>query len=159
MGIRYPERPVVGVGSLVFKDGMILLVKRASPPGRGLWSLPGGVVELGEPLLEAAARELLEETGIKGKPIGVVNVDEAIITDESGRIIYHYVLVTVLLEYIAGEPIARSDALDARFFTMEEARKLDLTESVRGLLDKMEKGIVSTDKILYVVTYSPSYSD
>ncbi len=159
MGVRYPERPVVGVGSLVFRDGRILLVKRASPPGRGLWSIPGGVVELGEPLLEAAARELWEETRVKARPLGVVNVDEAIILDESGRVIYHYILVTVLLEYVGGEPMAGSDAMEAGFFDLEEARRLKLTDSVRGLLDKLEKGLVSTDKILWVVTYKPSYND
>ncbi|NOZ30825.1 MAG: NUDIX domain-containing protein, partial [Crenarchaeota archaeon] len=82
----YPEMPLVGVGALVIRDGKILLVKRKYPPGKGRWSIPGGHVEVNESILEAARRELLEETGIEGDPLGVVNVDDAIIYDDDGKI-------------------------------------------------------------------------
>jgi ADP-ribose pyrophosphatase len=94
----YPREPKVGVGCLVLRKDKILLVKRKYPPNPGKWSIPGGHMELGESILETAARELEEETGLKGKPLGVVNVDDFIMKDKLGRIKYQYVLVTVLLD-------------------------------------------------------------
>ncbi len=157
MGSRYPERPVVGVGALVVEDGRILLVKRRYPPGRGYWSIPGGHVDLGEGLLEAAARELMEETGVVGEPLGVVNVDNAIILDDEGRVKYHYVLITVLLRRIQGEPRAASDAEDAGFFPIRDALSMRLTDSTRGLIVKMLRGDIPVDKPCPVATYSPRY--
>jgi len=159
VGSIYPSRPVVGVGALVLEGDRILLVKRKYPPGRGLWSIPGGHVDLGEGVLEAAARELLEETGVEAEPLGVVNVDNAIIRDEEGRVKYHFLLVTVLMRRIRGEPRAASDALDARFFSLKEALELDLTESTRGLIWKIIEGRIPIDKPCPVVTYSPRYDD
>jgi len=156
---RYPDRPVVGVGALVLEGGRILLVKRGYPPARGLWSLPGGHVDLGEGVLEAAARELLEETGVEGRPLGVVNVDNAVIRDEDGRIRYHYVLVTVLVERLRGEPRPASDAVDARFYALTSALDLELTESTRGLIGKILAGLIPIDRPCPVTTYTPPYRD
>lgn len=141
----------------MYRRGQVLLVKRANPPGVGLWSIPGGVVKLGEPLLRAAVRELEEETGIVGRPLGVVNVDEAIITDDDGRVKYNYLLITVLVDHISGEPRPSSDALDAGFFTVQDALGLELTESTRGLFGKISRGEVCIDRPLPVVTYRPRY--
>ncbi len=157
MGYRYPSLPVVGVGALVYRGGRVLLVKRANEPGAGLWSLPGGVVKLGEPLLRAAVRELEEETGVRGRPLGVVNIDEAVVVDDGGRIRYNYVLVTVLVEYLEGEPRPMSDAVDAGFFTVKEVLSMDLTESTRGLFGKISRGEVCIDRPLQPVTYRPRY--
>ena len=156
---RYPERPVVGVGALVLRSGEILLVKRKYPPGRGLWSIPGGHVNLGEGILEAAVRELEEETGIRGVPLGVVNVDNAIIRDDEGRVKYHYLLVTVLVKPEGGRLRAASDALDAGFFPLDEAKGLPLTDSVRGLIEKIERGLLPLDRPCPVRTYSPDYGE
>ncbi|MCE4625358.1 MAG: NUDIX hydrolase [Desulfurococcales archaeon] len=149
----YPKEPRIGVGCLVFRDGKILLVKRKYPPSAGRWSIPGGHVELGEGVLETAARELEEETGLRGEPLGVVNVDDFIMYDDEGRVKYHYVLVTVLLDVSGGEPRALSDALDAGFFSLEEAEELELTVSTRGLLRKIREGLVSPSKVLKVNKY------
>jgi len=157
--VEYPDRPVVGVGALVLEGERILLVKRRYPPGRGLWSIPGGHVDLGESVLDAAVRELEEETGLLGRPLGVVNVDNAVIRDGEGRIRYHYLLVTVLVERVGGSLRPGSDAEDAGFYTFEEARRLPLTESVRGLLDKIERGLLPLDKPCPVNTYTPDYGD
>jgi len=156
---EYPDRPVVGVGALLIEDGRILLVRRRYPPGRGLWSIPGGHVDLGEGVLEAAVRELREETGLEAEPLGVVNVDNAVIRDREGRIKYHYLLVTVLVRRTGGSLQPGSDAEEAGFYTFEEARRLPLTVSVRGLLDKIEKGLLPLSKPCPVNTYTPDYDD
>jgi 8-oxo-dGTP diphosphatase len=152
--VLYPERPVVGVGALVLEGNKILLVKRGYPPSKGRWSIPGGHVEIGETILEAARRELEEETGIIGEPLGVVNVDDAITIDERG-VRYHYVLITVLLKRVGGTLRPGGDAVDVGFFELEEAKKLNLTSSVRGLIEKIEKGYLCLDKPIPVRRYSP----
>ncbi len=148
-----PSEPRIGVGALVIESGKILLVKRKYPPSRGKWSIPGGHVELGESILETARRELKEETGVEAIPLGVVNVDDYIAYDERG-IRYHYVLITVLLKPLTYDVEPGSDALDAGFFTLEEAESLDLTVSTRGLLKKLRERVVDPEgKILKVNTY------
>ncbi len=150
---RRPSEPRVGVGALVIESDRILLVKRKYPPSKGKWSIPGGHVELGESILETARRELKEETGIDAIPLGVVNVDDYIAYDEEG-IRYHYVLVTVLLKPLTHSIKPGSDALDAGFFRLEEAERLDLTVSTRGLLKKLKEKVVDPEgKILKVNTY------
>ncbi len=148
-----PSEPRIGVGALVIESGKILLVKRKYPPSRGKWSIPGGHVELGESILETARRELKEETGVEAIPLGVVNVDDYIAYDERG-IRYHYVLITILLKPLTHDVKPGSDALDAGFFTLEEAESLDLTVSTRGLLKKLRERVVDPEnKILKVNTY------
>ncbi len=155
----YPEMPLVGVGALVIRDGKILLVKRKYPPGKGRWSIPGGHVEVDESILEAARRELLEETGIEGDPLGVVNVDDAIIYDDDGKIKYRYVLVTVLLRARSDKTNPGSDALDARFYDLREALNLELTDSTRGLIWKILNSQIPLDKPCPVNRYSPNYAN
>ncbi len=159
MGSEYPERPVVGVGALVLDSGRILLVRRRFPPGRGRWSIPGGHVRLEEGILEAARRELEEETGIKGEPLGVVNVDDALVRDREGRVRFRYVLVTVLLRPTGGVLRAGSDAADAKFFDLEEALRLELTDSTRGLIEKIKAGRLPIAEPCPVVFYTPDYGD
>ncbi len=149
----YPSEPRVGVGSLVLRGDRILLIRRAYPPAEGKWSIPGGHVELGEGVLEAAARELEEETGLEGRPLGVVNVDDYIMYDGEGRVKYHYVLVTVLLDAPRGVPRPGGDALDAGFFSLDEAERLDLSPSTRGLIEKIRRGLVKPSKLLFVRKY------
>ncbi len=152
----YPEKPLVGVGGLVLVGDRILLVKRGYPPSRGYWSIPGGHVELGEGVLEAAARETLEETGVEARPLGVVNVDDLIKVDSRG-VRYHYVLVTVLLEPRdpGAEPRPGGDAVEAAYYTMDEALKLPLTASTRGLIWKIRGGMLPLEKPIPVRRYTP----
>ena len=132
---EYPRYALVGVGAVVIDDGRILLVKRGSPPGRGLWAVPGGVVEAGEGIGDAAIRELREETGLVGRPLGVVNVDEAIVRDEEGEVRYHYVIIDVLMEIVGGEPAPGGDAVEVRWFNMREVQEMgDVTPGTKRLV-------------------------
>ncbi len=146
------QEPRVGVGVLVLRGDKILLIKRKYPPGQGRWSIPGGHVEPGESIYETAERELEEETGLKGRALGVINVDNYICR-EGGDIKYHYVLVTILVDAHKGKPTPGSDALEAAFIPLDEAKRMNLTISTRGLIDKLEMRLVSPEKLLHARKY------
>jgi ADP-ribose pyrophosphatase YjhB (NUDIX family) len=116
----YPDRPIVGVGAVIVKNDRVVLVKRGAPPLQGEWSLPGGVVEIGETLRAAAEREALEETGLKVEAGEVLEVVDRIIPGENGRTQYHYVLIDFLCRVIEGELRAGGDAADAAWAREEE---------------------------------------
>lgn len=112
---RYPEQPLVGVGAIVFRGEEVLLVQRGQEPAKGEWSLPGGLVEVGESLEAAVQREIFEETGLTVRVLGVAAVVERIYRDERHRPAYHYVLVDFVCEYLSGELRASSDVTAARY--------------------------------------------
>ena len=112
------RRPVPAVIAVVLRGGRVLLVKRANPPDAGRWGFPGGKIEWGETIEAAAERELLEETGIEGVAVGVLTVLDAFDHDPAGRLLGQFVLVAVLCRWVAGEPVAADDALDARWFEL-----------------------------------------
>lgn len=122
---EYPQHPIASVHAVVVRGKRILLVKRAHPPSRGYWSVPGGVVELGETIHEAAQREIREECSIEIEVNQVINVVDNIIV-EGGQIRFHYVLIGLLGQYVSGELTAGSDALEARWITYDELDTLDL---------------------------------
>jgi 8-oxo-dGTP diphosphatase len=132
---EYPDQPLVGVGAIIIEAGSVVLVKRGHPPLAGEWSIPGGVLEVGETLREAAVREALEETGLTVEPGDLLGVFDRVLRDDGGRTKYHYVLIDFLCRRIAGEPHAAGDAVEARWFTREEVAKLslarDTTEVIR----------------------------
>ncbi|MDM7275871.1 MAG: NUDIX hydrolase [Thermoprotei archaeon] len=147
------SKPLVGVGCLVIDGGKVLLIKRAYPPGAGKWSIPGGHVELGEDLIEAAVRELREETRLEAEPRGIVNVDTLIATSGEKNIKVHYVLIDVLFANPKGELKASSDALEAGFYAIDEALRMQLTPSVKGLLEKIKRGELPLEKPINPLTY------
>ena len=112
---KYPDQPIVGVGGIVLQEDRILLIKRGTEPSRGQWSIPGGVVLIGETLKEAVIREVFEETHLEVEALAVVKVLERIFRDPEGGIPYHYVLVDFLCRRTAGTLQFDSDAQDARF--------------------------------------------
>ncbi|MDX1512655.1 MAG: NUDIX hydrolase [Gammaproteobacteria bacterium] len=130
----YPDTPRVAVGAVVIRDGAVLLVRRAKPPSQGLWAIPGGSVELGESLQQAAERELLEETGVRVRAGAPCFAFDAVHHDADGRVRYHYVVIDVRAEYVSGEPAPRDDALDVRWVRPDELAALEVSERTLELL-------------------------
>jgi 8-oxo-dGTP diphosphatase len=154
---EYPESPLVGVGAVIVdrrdkdhrdkdkdrpdKDHRVLLIRRGQPPLLGEWSLPGGVLECGETLREAVAREAREETGLVVETGEMLGVYERLIRDDEGRVRYHYVLLDFLCHAVGGELKAGSDAADVRWFTRDELPALNLAYDAN---DVVLKGLART---------------
>lgn len=135
-GREYPERPIVGVGGLIFDNESVLLVKRGKEPGKGKWSIPGGALKVGETLTEGAAREVLEEVGLKVDVGPLVEAVERIFPDEDGRVLYHYVILDFLCIAESNQPEAGSDADDARYVHRCEWVDYGLPASAIRVLEK-----------------------
>ena len=131
---EYPIHPLVGVGAIVVERGRVALVKRARAPLRGEWSIPGGMVELGETLAQAAEREVREETGLLVEIGEMLGVFERIIPDENRRTRYHYVLVDFLCKRVSGRFRASADAAAVRWFSREELAKLPLASDTSQVI-------------------------
>ena len=116
----YPERPIVGVGVVIWRDDQVLLIRRGKPPRQGEWSLPGGAQKLGETLKEAAHREVREETGLEISIVGLVDAVDAIFTDGEDRVQNHYTLIDYVATHVSGEANPASDATDAIWITLNQ---------------------------------------
>ena len=132
----YPEHPIIGVGAVIVEGGRALLVRRASEPLKGEWSVPGGMLELGEKLRDGVRRETMEETGIEVEAGEVLDVFDSIFTDPLGRTQYHYVLVDYLCRPISGEARAASDVSDVRWVSVDALPAMGLRESVEQVVRK-----------------------
>ena len=133
---EFPEFPLVGVGAIIIEGDRVLLVKRAHPPIQGQWSIPGGVLEVGELVREAAVREAREETGLIVEPGELLGVYDRILRDPEQRVQYHYVLIDFLCRTIGGELSAASDAAEVRFFTRDELPAMNLAEDTLDVISK-----------------------
>lgn len=131
---EYPTQPLVGVGAIVIEDGRVLLIKRGKAPLLGEWSIPGGMLEVGETLRYAAERETLEETGLVVRAIELLGVFERVVPDDQKRTIYHYVLIDFLCQKISGEAQASGDAADACWFTLNEVEQLPLAADTADVI-------------------------
>jgi 8-oxo-dGTP diphosphatase len=136
MNREFPELPLVGIGSIIIENDRVLLVKRAHPPIQGQWSIPGGVLEVGELIREAAIREAREETGLIVEPGELLGVYDRILRNPGKRVQYHYVLIDFLCRRIGGELLAASDAAEVRWFTREELAALTLAEDTQDVIRK-----------------------
>jgi len=128
---EYPERPISSVAACVFKGKRILVIKRAQPPSQGLWSVPGGMVELGETIQDTAKREICEECGIEIDVGEVFHVANLIVPDEKGLVRFHYVVTYILADYVSGIARPGSDALDIIWATDQKLNNLDMNPVVR----------------------------
>jgi ADP-ribose pyrophosphatase YjhB (NUDIX family) len=138
MNREYPEAPRVGVGAVVLHEGQVLLVRRGGRPSPGKWSLPGGLVELGETTAEAVRREIAEECSCAIRLVGVCGVIDRIVHDADGRVRYHYVLVDYLAYPESAVITAGSDAAEACWVPIERVDELDVTE---GLSDMIRRAL------------------
>ncbi len=160
MSREYPSAPLVGVGAVIVDADRVVVIKRGRPPLEGEWSIPGGLVELGETVSEAVVREALEETGLVvdagsdvGEPCGpvrgqpasgpgsVLGVFDRIVRDEAGRARFHYVLIDVWCRVVSGELRAGHDAVEAQWLTREELEGFPLEDAARTVLrEGLERG-------------------
>src|SRR5215469_442558 len=125
---RYPARPLLGVGALIFENEKLLIVERGKEPLKGYWSLPGGLVEVGETLKDGIRREVLEETGLEVEPFLLFEVFERITPDAEGKPEYHYVLIDYLCRPVGGRLQAASDVSDAKWVSRPDLGQYRLTE-------------------------------
>jgi len=140
-GRIYPASPISGVGAVVYnKAGKILMVKRAKEPNKGMWSVPGGAIELGETINQAAEREVLEECSVKIEVERILDAAENIVKDENGRIRYHYVIIDLVAKYVSGKLKANTDAAECRWFTPEEITQMNITPTLRAMFRR--QGII-----------------
>src|SRR5487761_246719 len=130
---EYPNRPVLAVGGVVVKDGLVLLIRRGHPPSRGEWSLPGGMVELGERVCDAVRRELKEETGLNVKPVALAAVFERVIR-QRGRGRFHYRVLDYACRLRGGWLCHGSDVIDARWGRREDLKRYHLRRPARAVI-------------------------
>lgn len=131
---EYPQQPLVGVGAIIIADGRVALINRGKAPLLGEWSIPGGMLELGETLRQGAEREAREETGLTVRATELLGVFERIVPDAEQRTSYHYVLIDFLCEVVSGEMRAGSDASNARWFDSEEVAGLPLPDDTASVI-------------------------
>jgi ADP-ribose pyrophosphatase YjhB (NUDIX family) len=127
----YPDQPVVGVGAVIIKEGKIALIKRGNEPARGKWTIPGGLVELGESPEKAVIRETKEESGLDVDNPSLMDVVSNVDLDEKGKVKYHYVIIDYLVHVKKGTAHAASDAVELRWVPFDEVEGYDLTASFR----------------------------
>ena len=133
---RYPSRPFLGVGALIFDGRNLLLVERGKEPLKGYWSLPGGIVETGEKLEEGIRREVREETGLEVEPTSVFEIFERIMPDAEGRPEYHYVLIDYLCRAVGGHLAAASDVSNVAWVPEQNLGQYRLTEGTLAVVER-----------------------
>jgi 8-oxo-dGTP diphosphatase len=133
----YPDLPRVAVGAVVFKDNKVLLIRRAKPPAKGLWAIPGGSVNLGETLQQAAERETLEETNLTIQATKPVFTFEVIEKDDNNQVRFHYVIIDLVADYISGIPLPGDDADEVRWVSSKELKNLDINPRTLKVLNSL----------------------
>jgi len=137
---EYPDAPRVGVGAVVLDGDRVLLVQRGRPPGQGRWSLPGGLLDLGERLEEAVAREVEEECGLRVRVLGLCGVIDRIVPGDGGgadaSIRYHWVIVDYVAAVTGGTLQAGSDAAEARWVALTEIAGYDTTDGLAAMIQR-----------------------
>ncbi len=152
---KYPERPIVGVGGILFDGKKVLLGLRGKEPGLGKWSIPGGAVKVGETLEEAVKREIKEEVGLDVEVKRMVAILDRIIRDETGKIAYHYILIDFLcVSQDGSNPKAGSDLIECRYVSIEELENYNLTRGTKAVIEKAFEMLKSDSSKL--ILYDPT---
>ena len=133
---EYPDHPLVGVGGLIHKGDEILLVKRKFEPNKGRWSLPGGLVEVGEEPAEAAEREVREELGLEVEMEGLFQVANEVIRDEAGRVKYHFILIDYLMTPRGSDISLNEESTDYRWFPASRVESLEASVNTKSIARK-----------------------
>ena len=141
----YPTRPYLAVSAAIFRDGRVLIVRRARPPAHGLYTLPGGGVELGETLEEAVIREVREETGLDVEPVALAGYRQAIARDAAGAVERHFVILPFAARWLAGEPRLNEELSDARWLRPSELGALPTTPGLADIVATAFKRLEEPD--------------
>jgi ADP-ribose pyrophosphatase YjhB (NUDIX family) len=131
----YPTRPYLAVSAAILRDGKVLVARRARKPALHLYTMPGGVVEAGETLFEAVAREVREETALVIEPVALAGHREAIARDAQGRVERHFIILCFAARWISGEPVLNDELDDARWLDPAELAGLRTTEGLAEIVD------------------------
>ena len=131
---KYPDRPFVAVSAAIIRDGRVLIVQRAQPPMRGVFTLPGGVVETGETLHQALVREIDEEVAMTIEPIALAGHREVIVRDDQGKAERHFIILAFAARWLSGEPKLNHELADARWMQPEEIAGLRTTEGLSDII-------------------------
>ena len=132
----YPKKPLIGVGAVIVCNGRILLEKRKGEPGKGKWSIPGGLVELGERAEQTVIREVREETNLEVENPELIDVVDSITFDDDGRIKYHFVIIDYFVKLKGGTIKAADDAAELKWVPFSEVEKYDLTKTFRAFFQR-----------------------
>lgn len=136
---EYPQRPIPAVGAAVYRGDQVLIVQRGKAPSKGIWTIPGGGVELGERMADAAAREVREECDIEIKVGEVVGILDNIVYDERGRIQYHYAIVDFAAQYVSGDLHLNDELMDAAWVTIDQLEAYQVPERAQQVLRRALK--------------------
>ncbi|MGD0027103.1 MAG: NUDIX hydrolase [Xanthobacteraceae bacterium] len=130
----YPTRPYLAVSAAIFRNGRVLIVRRARPPAHGLYTLPGGGVELGETLEEAVIREVREETALEIEPVALAGYRQAIARDAAGRVERHFVILPFAARWLAGEISLNEELAEAHWLEPADLAELQTTEGLAQIV-------------------------
>jgi ADP-ribose pyrophosphatase YjhB (NUDIX family) len=130
----YPARPILAVSAAIVRDGRVLIARRARAPANGIYTLPGGVVEVGETLREAVAREIMEETNLVIEPVALAGYRERVGHDASGKVEHHFVILPFAARLISGEPRLNEELAEVRWLTPAELAGLPTTEGLAEIV-------------------------
>ncbi|MGH9709324.1 MAG: NUDIX hydrolase [Candidatus Acidiferrales bacterium] len=135
-GREYPERPVIAVGGVVISDARVLLIRRGQPPLEGRWSIPGGLLELGETIAQAIERELMEEAGVQVRPLELIEIYEKVLRLANQPPQYHFVILDYLCELLGGNAQAGTDVTDVAWSTEDELDRFNLTTEAKRVVKR-----------------------
>ncbi len=130
----YPQRPYLAVSAAIFRDGKVLVVRRARNPALNLYTLPGGAVEIGETLLQAVSREVCEETSLEVEPVALAGQREVVVRDAQGRVERHFVILCFAARWRSGEAVLNEELDDARWLNPAELSALRTTEGLAEIV-------------------------